>query len=146
MVAVVVLGSSALAESDVEALRALHAKVMRAHVESNVELILEDDATEYVVAGRGEISRPTLQDRRNRLGPYLRSIAFQEYRDLVEPIVSVSADGTLGWVVVQIQARGVRTTESGAKEPAEYVSAWIELYQKQGGRWRRVGNVSNFKD
>jgi len=144
--AVFLVSGPALAETDVEALKRLHAKVMRAHLESNVELILEDDATEYVVASRGEIARPTPDDRRKRLGPYLRSIAFQEYRDLIEPVVSVSADGSLGWVVVQIQARGVRTTESGAKEPTAYVSAWIELYRKLDGRWHRVGNVSNFKE
>jgi hypothetical protein len=146
LVAGVLVPASARAGSDAEVLKGLHAKVMRAHLESNVELILEDDATDYVVASRGEVTRPTPEDRRKRLGPYLRSIAFQEYRDLVEPVVSVSADGSLGWVVVQIQARGVRTGESGAKEPVEYVSAWIEMYRKEAGRWRRAGNVSNFKE
>lgn len=24
--------------------------------------------------------------------------------------------------------------------------AWISLYEKQGKEWRRVGNVSNFKE
>jgi hypothetical protein len=134
------------AQDDAEALKTLHAKVMRAHLESNVELILEDDAVDYVVASRGEITRPTPDDRRERLGPYLRSIRFEQYEDLVPPIPSVSEDGTLGWVVVQIRARGVRRTESGSEEPIEYVSAWIEMYRKLDGRWRRVGNVSNFKE
>lgn len=137
---------AALAESDADVLKGLHAKVMQAHRESNVELILENDAQEYVVASRGEISRPTPADRRARLGPYLRRTVFQEYRDLVEPIVSVSSDGTLGWVVVQIQARGIQTSDAGAKEPIEFVSAWIELYRKRDGVWYRVGNVSNFKE
>jgi hypothetical protein len=61
---------------------------------------------------------------------------------VTEPIVSVSADGTLGWVVVQVRARGV---QGDAKEPLAFVSAWIELYEKRKGRWVRVGNVSNFK-
>lgn len=132
-------------DSDLDRLRALHEKVIRAHRQSNVELILEDEAPDYVVANRGEVTRPTLEERRQRLGAYLRSTAFQEYRDLNEPVVTISSDGTLGWVIVQVQASGIQTTELGEKEPVEFVSAWIELYEKRDGRWLRVGNVSNFK-
>lgn len=148
-VAVVVFAlcaSAAEAATDVESLRALHAKVMQAHLQSNVELLLEDEPADYVVAGRGEVTHPTLDQRRARLGPYLRRTTFTEYRDMVEPVVTVSADGTLGWVVVQIKARGVQAAPDGTRTPLEFVSAWIELYQKREGRWLRIGNVSNFKE
>ena len=131
--------------SDVDQLRALHEKVMRAHRQSDVGLLLEDEAPDYVVGNRGEVTRPTLDDRRRRLGAYLGRTVFQEYRDLVEPVVSVSQDGTLGWVVVQVQARGAQASDAGVKEPVEFVSAWIELYQKKNGKWWRVGSLSNFK-
>jgi hypothetical protein len=132
-------------DTDSHQLRALHEKVMEAHRQSKVDLLLEDEAADYVVAGRGEVTRPTLDARRDRLGSYLQSTTFQEYRDLAEPVVRVSRDGTMGWVVVQVQARGVQTTQEGETEPLEFVSAWIELYEKREGRWLRVGNVSNFK-
>jgi hypothetical protein len=131
--------------ADADRLRALHEKVMEAHREGNVELLLEDEATDCVVAGRGEVTRPSLDERRRRLGPYLGRTSFQEYRDVIKPVVTVSKDGTLGWVVVQVQARGMQTADAGKKEPVEFVSAWIELYQKTDGRWWRVGNVSNFR-
>lgn len=132
--------SSAAAE-----LRVLHEKVLRAHRESNVEILLEDEATDYVVANRGEITRPTLQQRRERLGGYLKASKFSEYKDLVDPVVSVAADSTLGWVVVQVSARGTQLTNQGEAVPIEFVSAWIELYEKRGGKWFRTGNISNFK-
>lgn len=130
---------------DVGLLRDLHEKVMRAHRESDVELLLKDESADYVVANRGEISRPTLQERRERLGPYLRSTTFQEYRDLTDPVVKVSGDGTLGWVIVQVKASGMQTGADGSRNPLQFVSAWIELYEKRDGRWLRTGNVSNFK-
>ncbi len=139
-------GSVAWAGTDVEQLRALHDKVIRAHQQSSIELLLEDEAADYVVAGRGEVTRPTIADRRARLGPYLERTTFQEYRDVAEPVVSVSTDGTLGWVIVQVQARGIQTAPDGKKETVEFMSAWIELYQKRKGRWYRVGNVSNFRE
>jgi len=131
--------------TDIDQLRALHEKVILAHRKSNVEVILEDESADYVVASRGEVTRPTLDERRERLGPYLRSATFREYRDLIDPVIQVSSDGTLGWVIVQVQASGIRTTQADHKEPIEFTSAWIELYEKRNGRWFRVGNVSNFK-
>jgi hypothetical protein len=133
------------AASPADELRALHEKVMRAHRENDVELLLEDEAADYVVGNRGVITRPILAQRRERLGPYLRSTAFSAYRDMTEPVVTTSADGTLGWVRVQVEARGVQTSDSGEKQALAFVSAWIELYEKREGRWYRVGNLSNFK-
>ncbi len=130
--------------SDAQQLLALHEEVMRAHRESDVELLLRAEGDDYVVAGRGEITQPDRNARRERLGPYLAATRFSTYADKVPPIVRVSSDGSLGWVIVQVQARGEQTTPSGAR-PLEFVSAWIELYEKKDGRWVRMGNVSNFK-
>lgn len=123
----------------------LHAEVMDAHRQSNVELLLHAEAPEYVVANRGEVSWPTLEARRERLGPYLKRTQFTKYTDVVPPIVTVSQDGTLGWVVVQVRAQGEQQDEAGTAEKIVFESAWIELYEKRAGEWWRVGNVSNFK-
>ena len=132
--------------TDAESLKGLHQKVIDAHLRNSVDLLLEDESADYVVANRGEVSRPTFAERRNRLGPYLSRTAFREYRDATEPIVAVSADGTMGWVVAQVHVRGEGSTPDGKKQAVEFTSAWIELYQKRDGRWYRVGNVSNFKE
>ena len=136
--------STAPVAADGDLLRGLHEKVIRAHRQNNVDLLLEDEAADYVVASRGEVTRPSLDERRQRLGEYFRVATFEEYRDIADPVITVSTDGTLGWVVVQVQVRGVRAGEGGRKETLDFVSAWIELYQKRDGRWWRVGNVSNF--
>jgi hypothetical protein len=132
-------------KDDEGTLRALHAKVLRAHRESNPDLLLEGAAEDFVQANRGEIRRPTLQERRTRFADYLGRTTFEVYRDAAEPVVKVSKDGTLGWVIAQVEARGVQTGDDGRKEPLEFVSAWIELYEKRGGRWVSTGNLSNFK-
>jgi hypothetical protein len=118
---------------------------MQAHRQSDVDILLEDEAADYVVVSRGAVTRPTLDERRERLGSHLRSTTFQEYRDVADPQVTVSSDGTLGWVIVQVQAKGLQKSPGGGNEPLEFVSAWIELYEMRDGRWFRVGNASNFK-
>ena len=126
-------------------LLALHEEVMRAHRESNADLLLRSEAPDYVSANRGQVTRPTLEARRARLQQYLRASRFDEYIDLVPPVVRVSDDGSLGWVIVQVRAAGVQTTQDGGSQPLAFESAWVELYERRGGSWYRVGNVSNFK-
>jgi hypothetical protein len=127
--------------SDRAQLLELHEKALRAHREQSMAMLLEDEVDDYVVASRGEIHTPPKQQREENMGPYLRSTKFESYADTREPIVKVSNDGTLGWVIVRIAARGVQDGET-----LEFISAWIELYEKRDGRWLRVGNVSNFKE
>jgi ketosteroid isomerase-like protein len=124
-------------------LLALHEQAMEAHRKGDVELLLQADDADFVLASRGEISRPSLEQRRQFFGTYLRGVRFAEYIDVVAPVVHVSADGTAGWVIVQVRARG--TEVGGSGRSLQFESAWIELYEKRGDGWRRVGNVSNFK-
>jgi hypothetical protein len=126
-------------------LLALHEEAMRAHRESNVDLLLRSEAPDSVSANRGQITQPTLDARRARFQQYLATTRFSEYIDLVPPIVRVSDDGSLGWVIAQVRAAGVQTTQDGVSQPLAFESAWIELYERRGGSWYRVGNVSNFK-
>jgi hypothetical protein len=130
------------AAADRARLLALHEQAMEAHRKGDVDLLLQADDADFILANRGEISRPSLEQRRQFFGSYLRGVRFAEYVDVVAPVAQVSADGTTGWVIAQVRARG--TEVGGAGRSLQFESAWIELYEKRGD-WRRVGNVSNFK-
>lgn len=145
LAAALLAGCSIAGDDDATRLLALHEVAMEAHRKGDVELLLRDEPDDYVVANRGEVTTPSKAERRAMFAPYLASTRFEVYRDLIPPRARVSGDGTLGWVVVQVQARGVQTAEDGTTAPIEFTSAWIELYEKRDGRWLRVGNVSNFK-
>lgn len=140
--------ASANIEAPLEArakLLALHEEAMQAHRESNADLLLRSEGPDFVSANRGEITQPTLDARRARFQQYLGNTRFTEYIDLVPPIVRVSDDGSLGWVIVQVRAVGVQTKQDGSSQPLAFESAWIELYERRGDSWYRAGNVSNFK-
>lgn len=134
------------ARTDREQLLALHESALRAHRRGDVEELLAPEADDYSVGSRGAIEHPRKDERRARFGEYLGRTRFHEYRDLVPPEVRLSADGTLGWVLVQVRGEGVQSAadSSGTPRPLAFTSAWIELYEKRDGRWWRTGNVSNF--
>ncbi len=89
-------GPTSSRDTDESRLLALHAQLLEAHRSGNADPILDVDADDYVVANRGEITRPAAAQRRQRLTALLASTRFTEYTDVVPPIVSVSRDGTLG--------------------------------------------------
>ena len=130
--------------ADEEALLALHENGIDAHRTSNADRLLANAAPDAVIANRGQISRPTLESTRARFSDYLGRTRFTVYRDQVPPVVKVSKDGTLGWVIAQVEAKGEQRNGERV-EPLEFVSAWIELYEKRDGRWVSIGNVSNFR-
>lgn len=123
----------------------LHEDVMCAHREADPELLMRSEAPDHISVNRGEITRPTLEERQARFRSYLGSTRFLVYNDLVPPVVRVSDDGKLGWVIAQVRGAGVQKDKDGTSKPLEFESAWIELYERRGGHWYRVGNVSNFK-
>lgn len=131
--------------SDESQLLALHEAAIEAHLQNDIEIMLQDEEEDYVIGSRGEVFRPSLEERRQMLGPYLAATTFELYRDEIRPIVKVSKDGTLGWVIVQVYARGEQDIGGGELASVEFASAWIELYEKRNGRWVRVGNVSNIR-
>ena len=76
---------------------------------------------------------------------YLPNTRFSEYRDLAEPIVGVSDDGSLGWSIVQVKVAGTRMMEDGTERELDFTCAWLTLYERQDGRWMRTAEVSTFK-
>lgn len=130
---------------DEDQLLALHEEGLRAHLESDIDLLLRPEEDDYTISSQGRVTHPDRSARRQGLGPYLEATRFSVYRDQIPPVVKVSKDGSLGWVIAQIEARGEQTAPDGTVEPLEFVSSWIELYEKRDGRWLRIGNVSNFK-
>ncbi len=127
------------------ALLSLHQTVMTAHLEGDIEPWMAIESDDYVSANRGEITFPTKAERRAARAPYLTSTRFHVYRDLRDPIVTVSSDGTLGWVIAEVEGEGLREGEDGHAEPMRFISAWIELYRRDGEAWALIGNVSNFR-
>jgi len=127
-------------------LLAIHQRVLEAHRSGDVEGWMDVEGDEYVSANGGSITFPSLAERRAMREPYLRSTTFDAYRDLSEPIVEVSPDGQLGWVIAQVEVKGTRMTTDSTTATIEDVWAWIELYRKIDGQWKMVGNVSNRRE
>jgi hypothetical protein len=132
--------------TDEQALLRLHRVFMDGHLFGRSDGMREALADHVVIVGRGEVDSISGEETLETLRGILARTDYTLYDDLIRPMVRVSEDGTLGWVIVQIAAEGFRLDDDGRPtEPVEFVSAWVELYEKVDGVWRMNGNVSNFR-
>ncbi len=135
---------AALEREKAELLR-LHRDAREAHFRTDVELLLRDEAEGFVTVSRGKVHRPRREETRRQFEEYFRGAKYYEWDDLEEPIIRVSRDATMAWMITRIRVRRVRRDASGGEREERFVYAGIMTYEKRGGRWTRVANVSTFE-
>lgn len=141
-VLLIVAGSATLATAcapaaDPEAERAellrLHEEQRVAHLTADADLLISAQTDDFLNVRRGRVDRPGREANRARFQSYLDSVEFLEWDDISPPVIRISADGTMAYVIVH---KRVRVLREGSDEEEHTVFAWMEAYEKQDGQWR----------
>jgi hypothetical protein len=123
----------------------IHEAGRRAHFNTDVNLLLEGAPDEFISVSSGKISRSTPADTRKMFESYFKDAKYFEWDDLEPPIIRVSADASMAWMIVRTKVRRTQKDSSGAEKEEKFVYAGIMTYEKRNGRWVRVANVSTFE-
>lgn len=123
-----------------------HRIIMDGHYFGQTNEMKKQQSETMIMVSEGEIYHIPGNQPDAMIDRIMSNRDYTTYDDLVRPIVQISGDGQLGWVIAQVSAKGIRFDEDGnPKGPLEFVCTWIELYEKVDGQWRMKGNVSNFQ-
>jgi hypothetical protein len=136
--------SAALEKEKAELLR-LHKSNREAHFKTDVDALLENSPEEMISVSRGKINRPSKEDARKMFTGYFRDAKYYEWDDVEEPIVRISNDASMAWMITRTRVRRVQKKADGAEQEEKFVYAGIMTYEKRDGRWVRVANVSTFE-
>lgn len=132
---------------DLEAIKreilSLHLADIQAHLDGDVDHLVQGQSPDFTSVHSGEVRLPTPAETRAALTRYLDSTTFTEYRDLRDPVVGVSRDGSTAWSIVQVKVAGNRAGSPAT--PIDFTCAWVTLYTRQGGTWKRMVEASTFK-
>lgn len=120
----------------------LHRSLIEAHLAGDAAALAEPTADDYLSVARGEVVPMTAAEVEQRLAPYLAGTEFSHYRDVAEPIVGISDDGSLAWSIVQVRVAGTRSGEDGESYEFDTRWAWLTLYRRHGDGWQRIADVS----
>ena len=123
----------------------LHKALIDAHWNKDVDFFTKDISENYFSVGNGEIHRPAKDETTEQFTNYLNNTTFSEYKDLQDPVIGFSKDGSVAWSVVQVRVAGIRTMDNESDRDFDYTFAWITLYARHDDWWIRLGEASNYK-
>ncbi len=103
----------------------------RAHFERNAELLVSIFDDDFVEISNGKMARVTKESAVSRFQPYFDNSEFIEWDDIEPPIVRVSDDGSMAYLLVKKRVR--LKTKSGNEETS--VFAWTSTFRKKNGKW-----------
>lgn len=135
--------SSVAADGDLERLLELHAQGIEAHRRGDAATLLAKVGEQFLSVDDGSVREHSRAELQATFEEYLGSTRFDVYRDTRPPEARVADDGSLGWVIAEVEASGVQTTADGGERPIRFRSAWVSLYGKVDGSWVLVGNASS---
>jgi hypothetical protein len=142
-------GASAQPSADLEKEKAellrLHNSDREAHFKTDVDALLANSPEEMISVSRGKISKPSKADAHKMFTGYFRDAKYFEWDDVEEPIIRVSNDASMAWMITRTRVRRVQKSADGAEKEEKFVYAGIMTYEKRDGRWVRVANVSTFE-
>jgi hypothetical protein len=107
----------------------IHKQEIEAHLNKDVNFFVHNISENYVSVSKGEIRKPSIDEIRSQFSDYLNNTTFVEYRDLQEPIIEFSDDGSVAWSIVRVKVAGIRAMNDGTERELDFICAWITLYR-----------------
>jgi hypothetical protein len=123
----------------------IHEEERQAHFKTDVELLVAHQAEEFISVSNGKITTEKKQQTRQFFQKYFENAKYFEWNDTEPPIIRISKDATMAWVIVKVRVRRTQKDESGKDQETKFIYAGIMTYEKQNGKWIAIANVSTFE-
>lgn len=124
----------------------IHKSDREAHFATDADKLLAHSPDgEFISVSRGRITHGTKDEARKMFTGYFRDAKYFEWDDVEEPIVRISNDATMAWMITRVRIRRVQKNVDGTEKEEKAVYAGIMTYEKRDGRWMRTANVSTFE-
>ena len=108
----------------------------------DVDFIVTGMGPEFTTVHEGKIRVMSRDEVRKQFTEYFRGAEFSAWDDLEPPIIQVSPDGNIGWMIVRVRVAYTKTDVAGAKSTEDTVMAWMSAYEKREGKWLLVANAT----
>jgi ketosteroid isomerase-like protein len=126
------------------ALEAILEAQRSAHLELDADRLVEQIADELVSIDSGVITVQTRAEVREMFASYFEGATYFAWEDLEPPLMKISADGSLAWVVRRVGVDREEPDGSGGHRRRQFVSAYTSTFEKSDGEWRMTTVTSTF--
>lgn len=123
----------------------VHETDRRAHFATDVDLLLSHSSREFIMVSGGRIDTTNPARMREQFTRYFDDATYYAWDDLTPPIVRISKDGTMAWMITRLQVRRAQRDPYGTEQERRFIYAGMMTYEKLDGKWVRTANVSTFE-
>lgn len=131
---------------DLEALRTeigqLHEDFIQAHLDKDASFLARSLSPDYLAVSDGTVQHRTREEMEALLTTYLSETEFSHYRDTSDPIIGLSDDGSMAWVIAQVRVAGAQGETADDRREFDTQWAWLSIFRRSGQEWIRVTDVS----
>lgn len=128
--------TSPVQSETVNELLRMHHRDRVAHFDRDAGYIFSNFADEYFSVGNGNVRSPDREAGQKRMQAYLDASTFLEWDDITPPIIRLSDDETLAYVLVHKRVRLLSKEQSGKQKEEIEVFAWSMTLRKISGKWK----------
>lgn len=144
--AVSLMVSPACPATDAKAeLLSLHETTRQAHLQGDAGKIAGTIGDRLLLVEKGTIRIQSKAQVADFFTGYLKRVRYSEWRNVSPPAVTISPDGQMAWMAVELEAK-----YSLADKPAEpektFKSSWIATYERDKCVWRMTGIASDIAE
>lgn len=120
----------------------MHYQDRAAHFNRDAKAIFANFADEYFSIGNGRVAAPDTAAGMKRLESYFDASTFIEWDDITPPVIRVSGDETMAYIIVHKKVRLMAKDENGKEREEIEVFAWLSTLRKAGGKWKLTSVTS----
>ena len=132
-------------EQDKARLFQLHRSALQAHLEKDAGAFLAAYASQWYDVRAAGIRLRTKEEALPAIERYFRRTHFADLEEVTAPIIHVSADASMAWVIGEIRVRASQELSDEEERDFSFRCAWVSIYEKDKGDWAQVVDASFFR-
>lgn len=123
----------------------LHSIALQAHFEKDARAFLAAYASQWYDVRTTGIRLRTKEEAQPAFEQYFRRTHVHDISEITSPIIHLSTDASMAWVIGEIRVRASQEMAEGKERDFSFRCSWVSIYEKQEGEWAQVVDASCFQ-
>lgn len=118
---------------------------LQAHIQQDARAFLAEYASQWYDVRNAGVRLRTQEEAAPRIGQYFKTTSFQEISQIAPPVIHVSQDASMAWMIGHISVRATRIQPDGTEQDFSFRCAWVSIFEKSGNEWAQVVDAPSFQ-
>jgi hypothetical protein len=123
----------------------LHESALRAHLENDANTFLAPYASQWYDVRNAGVRLRTKEEALPSIERYFKRTRFSNISEMVAPIIHLSTDASMAWVIGTIHVRATQDGSDEQEQDFSFQCAYVSIYEKHEGEWAQVVDASCFQ-